>query len=425
MAAMLFCVRLLFCVQVALAWVPCAQPPRVARPLAPAVRHARRAGDVQLGVPKFFRWLTERFPQINLRVKGGRRVAEIDNFYLDMNGIIHTCTHGDGIRPGQVMTEEQQFEAIFEYTERLVSIARPRKVLYLAIDGVAPRAKMNQQRSRRYRVPRELALAAAKEEALNAARGRAWEKDVGPPPGTPPPPPPFNSNCITPGTEYLYELGDRFREWIKHKMATDPDWMNGPQVIFSGAEVPGEGEHKIMDYIRDCRRENRWAEDTRHCMYGLDADLIMLGMVTHEDHFSLLRERQRFQRGKFAPRSRGKGGGRGRGRGDGGRGSGLGAASGREGGGAPGVSNADDEDFVFLELELLRSLLAGTMRPGANPNPNPNPNPNQGTMRPGVASEMLGFEWLEERAVDDFVFMSMLVGNDFIPGLPHLSVEDL
>ena len=119
--------RLLLCVQVALAWVPCAQPPRVARPLAPVVRHAaRRAGDVQLGVPKFFRWLTERFPQINLRVKGGRRVAEIDNFYLDMNGIIHTCTHGDAVRPGQVMTEEQQFEAIFEYTERLVSIARPR-----------------------------------------------------------------------------------------------------------------------------------------------------------------------------------------------------------------------------------------------------------------------------------------------------------
>ena len=45
-------------------------------------------------------------------------------------------------------------------------------------------------------------------------------------------------------------------------------------------------------------------------------------------------------------------------------------------------------------------------------------------MRPGMAAEALGFEWLEERAVDDFVFMCMLVGNDFIPGLPHLSVED-
>ena len=86
----------------ALGWVPCAQPPRVAQPVASATPlRAARAGEVQMGVPKFFRWLTERFPQINLRVKGGRKVAEIDNFYLDMNGIIHTCTHGDAVRSGR------------------------------------------------------------------------------------------------------------------------------------------------------------------------------------------------------------------------------------------------------------------------------------------------------------------------------------
>ena len=86
----------------ALGWVPCAQPPRVAQPVTSATPlRAARAGEVQMGVPKFFRWLTERFPQINLRVKGGRKVAEIDNFYLDMNGIIHTCTHGDAVRAGR------------------------------------------------------------------------------------------------------------------------------------------------------------------------------------------------------------------------------------------------------------------------------------------------------------------------------------
>ena len=135
--------------------LPRVQPmqPGVARPLL----HSVRAPAPTMGVPRFFRWITERFPQINKRISEGRRSTDyVDNFYLDMNGIIHTCTHGDGIKPGEQPSEEQMIEKIFEYTDRLISIARPRKVLYLAIDGVAPRAKMNQQRSRRYRAPREL-----------------------------------------------------------------------------------------------------------------------------------------------------------------------------------------------------------------------------------------------------------------------------
>ena len=52
-----------------------------------------------------------------------------------------------------------------------------------------------------------------------------------------------------------------------------------PTVVFSGADVIGEGEHKIMDFIRDARVNGTTTEETRHCMYGLDADLIMLGMV--------------------------------------------------------------------------------------------------------------------------------------------------
>lgn len=175
----------------------------------------------------------------------------------------------------------------------------------MAVDGVAPRAKMNQQRSRRFRTAKEAKevreKAEAKGEKLPAERA-------------------FDSNCITPGawpmpmllclhssqcfsgTLFMTKLSEQLRYFVNKKITEDANWRD-IQVVLSGHEVPGEGEHKIMEYIRLSRAQPDYNPNVRHCLYGLDADLIMLGLLSHDPHFCLLREEV-----KFGPSAKKKGG---------------------------------------------------------------------------------------------------------------------
>jgi 5'-3' exoribonuclease 2 len=347
-----------------------------------------------MGVPSFYRWLAKKYPNIVVdvveekpRVESDVVVpvnvaapnpngVEYDNLYLDMNGIIHPCAHPTPPAP-QPETEEEMMDNICKVLDRLVSIVRPRKLLYLAVDGVAPRAKMNQQRARRFRAAQE-----AEENALVNQRLReelkAQGKEVPPAPSNP-----FDSNVITPGTEFMRKATETLVKYTTEKLATDPGW-SGVKVIISDASVPGEGEHKIMSYIRKQHSQPDYDPNVRHVICGLDADLIMLGLATHEPYFSILREEVlNLRLPPDACHKCQKGGHK--------------AFECEE---EPPPAPAE-LPYQFLHLNVLREYLELELK-----------------------SVQLPFPADLERFIDDFIFMCFFVGNDFLPHLPTLEIRE-
>ncbi|CAC9884572.1 unnamed protein product [Aureobasidium pullulans] len=341
-----------------------------------------------MGVPALFRWLSQKYPKIISPVieehpvdVDGQKIPidarkpnpngeEFDNLYLDMNGIVHPCSHPEDRPPPE--TEEDMMLAVFEYTERVVNMVRPRKLLMIAVDGVAPRAKMNQQRSRRFRAAQEAAdKDKEKEEFYKMLRSQGKEPEG----GDGKPKKTWDSNAITPGTPFMDILAASLRYWCAYKLNTDPAWEK-LKIIISDATVPGEGEHKIMQFVRSQRNSPQHDPNTRHVMYGLDADLIMLGLATHEPHFRILRE------DVFANDTK----------------PGCCRICGQPGHMAAeckGVPAKKEGEFV------LREYLAVEMSV-----------PNQ------------PFKFDLERALDDWVFMCFFVGNDFLPHLPSLDIRE-
>jgi 5'-3' exoribonuclease 1 len=92
------------------------------------------------GIPKFYRWLSERYPLLNMPVTATEAPPEIDNLYLDMNGIIHNCTHAND--PNLKLTETEMVIRIFSYLDKLIHIMKPRKLVFMAIDGEAALFKL-------------------------------------------------------------------------------------------------------------------------------------------------------------------------------------------------------------------------------------------------------------------------------------------
>lgn len=131
------------------------------------------------------------------------------------------CSHPDDNDPHFRITEEKIFKDIFHYIEVLFSMIKPKKVFFMAVDGVAPRAKMNQQRGRRFNSAKD----AEKMEEAAKKKGEVLPQEAR-----------FDSNCITPGTVFMARLQEQLQYFVTYKISTDKLWSHC-KIILSGHNV--------------------------------------------------------------------------------------------------------------------------------------------------------------------------------------------
>lgn len=280
-----------------------------------------------MGIPYFFK-------DVVLRSKGViTHVKTCDRLYLDFNSIIHTCSARLLQERTHFENEDHMHECIFqkivEYTEQVVSQCPPSKLLMISVDGVAPLAKINQQRKRRH-------ISAYRNEIIEEFKLQNNISFV-----------PWDSNCITPGTAFM----DKLDVYLKNYYSLHE---RPYEVIVSGPCDVGEGEHKIIRHIKESKSLGEINVDRyKDVIYGLDADLIMLALTCNKENIYLMRESTEF-----------------------------------------GGQHHDVAHFKFVDIKQLIHNVAMYLYNDEN-----------------------------QKYMYDYVFICFILGNDFLPHPPFLSIK--
>lgn len=266
-----------------------------------------------MGIPKFYgQWLRThpRVLQRNLPVNISSLSIDINSLFHNVASQIYSYGHASNPARQHIIRflsdtelERQLFDAIGNAIISLINKVQPKDTLIIAVDGTAPLAKMNNQKRRRYKTVKTL------------------EKD----------PSRFNPISITPGTDFMYRLDDYIKNtWIRNNRSIIPNTF-----VYSSHLSVSEGEHKIFQYFRKGFVNQRNLSGGVHVINGLDADLIMLSLLSPVNDIYLMRE----------------------------------------------------DIYDVININELRSLITELMKNSPS-------------------------------AIPDFVFLSYLLGNDFIPTLP-------
>ncbi len=201
-----------------------------------------------MGIPAFFSFIIKNHS--NIINKLSSNTIQIDNLYLDCNSIIYDAVYKmDSSITSEYMSNEI-ISAVIHNIKEYITLLKPKNSVFIAFDGVAPVAKLEQQRSRRFKSLYQNTISRSIMKSTN--------------------PDPWNTTAITPGTLFMKTLDERVK-----KAFTTPATFHLQSILFSGSNEYGEGEHKIFKYIREHPVEHL---DKNTVIYGLDADLIMLSI---------------------------------------------------------------------------------------------------------------------------------------------------
>jgi 5'-3' exonuclease len=326
-----------------------------------------------MGIPSYFAHVLKKYPHVIKRLS---ELPCIHNLYMDCNGMIYDVVRQMQYTPENTAAYEAELlQRICDSIDACIAIMRPVSRVFLAFDGVAPVAKLNQQRERRYK-SWYLGEMEAQRRRDHAKQGTRIQ----------PPKPAWNTSAITPGTKFMNALHDKLAE---HYDASQCN-LNGVSIMVSSSKEPGEGEHKLFEYIREHAAEHAGKNTV---IYGLDADLIMLCM-SHL-HISrgiyLYRETPEFVKS---------------------------------------INVAlDEKERYYMDIPEFADAIWGAQRHGLAVGTSAPHTPN-GALIPkgGVRSAMLGTP--REGGVRgtvgspmDYIFMCFMLGNDFMPHFPALNIR--
>jgi 5'-3' exonuclease len=201
-----------------------------------------------MGIPAYFSYIIKSHVHVLLSaITIQQQYGILNHLFMDCNSIVYDVYH-ELLKNNSDPSFEMIVDGVLDNIQQIIQSISPNKSVYIAFDGVAPMAKMKQQKMRRLRS----SIAQKSNTSLL-----------------------FHTNMITPGTEFMKYLSQRIPE-ILSKISTNI------QIVISTSNEPGEGEHKMMEYIRSYP----YRHDTA-AIYGLDSDLIMLALY-HQPYFHKL-----------------------------------------------------------------------------------------------------------------------------------------